>query len=476
MTKARGAALLLAATLSLLSVFRRSIATDEAFTWGIVSVPTSDLGEALSFTSGNMLPYFSLQRLVVQVSDGPIALRLVSVVAFLATVLVLSRATERWFGGRASLITTFLTATSVPLVYYSAEARSYAVVALSVTMMWLAAERMINDPTRRNGALLAIAVFIASSSHLVVMLTLPFVALALGFLPRWRGVTETIKLSLPLGIGAVPVVALVAAGEGSQTDWIPGLGPGTIARAGRILLGDHAQYTREYSGFLISALYVVSLAILGYVLFSFKDKLQTHHHLLLLWLVSGPISLTAISVVNPLLWHRYLIGTLPAMLVLLGWAFSKVDPKIYKTVPLALVVLGAIRLVALSPHSADEYEAVADAIEARADPSDAFVVTTAWVRVGFDYYWRDEAPVVADPAFGPVVDHGADYKPAVISPTTDKVFAVGRAFAAQVWDDTQHPDSEYDFGEVDEDLGSSWEVAEEFDVQRFRVRVYERAN
>lgn len=452
---------------------RRSFATDEAFSWGLVNVSTVDeFQQALRFTGGNMLPYFAVLRAFAEVSQNPVWLRIPSLLAAVATVALLARLGRQWFDPRTGMVAGLLAATSVPLMYYAVEARSYAFVALTATATWYFLEKAIRTDTKRSWVLLGLSVGLCVLSHLVNIFTVPWL-FVLVFVYRRGSIAGLAVRLLPIAVFLLPAVGLVLAGDGSQTDWIPPISLSSLARAGRFLLGDHAQLTSEGSGLLIVVLYFLVFVLAAWSFVSNRAWNNMHEVLAASWFAALPVSLVAFSLVDPLLWHRYLIGALPgALLFASSYLAKNIDRRSTTFAIGLLVVLGLVRSLALSPHSADEYERLAGTIEELAEPTDSLVAMTRWERAGLDYYWRDGAPLRSEPSFGPQVDYGSGFVGLDWVEAGSRIWVVDRAFDGQTWVEMDRGPDSYDFTEAEQELPDGYVLENEFDVQRFRVRLY----
>jgi hypothetical protein len=123
-----------------------ALAGDELGTYYVVS--GHGLGRTLSLITSEqeVTPplYFILTWLAARLGDPTVALRIVPLMAGLATIPLTYRLGLRTVGGRAGLVGATLAAVSPMLMFYSTEARAYAVVtllALSSTLALLAAVR-----------------------------------------------------------------------------------------------------------------------------------------------------------------------------------------------------------------------------------------------------------------------------------------------------------------------------------------------
>jgi 4-amino-4-deoxy-L-arabinose transferase-like glycosyltransferase len=157
---------LLAAALRFPTLGAQSIWFDEAATWDLVRRP---LGEMLGrIPDGESTPplFYLLEWLSVRVlGDGEAGLRALSALAGVLTVLVAYGIGRRLAGSRAGLATAALVAVNPLLVWFSQEARAYALVALLSAASLLLLLRCLDDARRGSLAAWAIVAILALATH-----------------------------------------------------------------------------------------------------------------------------------------------------------------------------------------------------------------------------------------------------------------------------------------------------------------------
>lgn len=473
---------LIAALLGLATIGGRSLAADEAFSWGIsAQEDLGDFWDGLRFVSGNMGAYLVALRGMLLFGDGIVVMRLASLAFFVATVWMLARLALRWFDARTALFVSLLAATSVPLLYYGIEMRGYSLVGLASVVVWSQLDHAVSTDRWKNWIGLGLASGIAVSAHVLTIFMLPPVAV-LALVHGRHGFVNTAIRLVPMAVGVLPTAVLLALGDGANTQWIPPLGPTTIAQAGRFLLGDHAQFTSEGSGFAIAAIFVGLYALALVQFAARRNEWSRNDAFAWTWLLTMPVALVLLSLVQPYLWHRYLMPSLPGGLLVVAHALSRLRrQQVAVGVVVVLAVLGTVRTMALRPHSSDSYGQLVAELEERAVPGDSLVVTTPWTRAGMDYYWRDASPVLVSPGFGPDFDMAREVERLDRGPRADRtdwiaaggrIWVVDRSDSSQRRVEMERTDDDFDFRAIEASLPGGYELTEEFDVQRFRVRLY----
>ena len=214
------ALVLLAAGLRLSTLGLQSFWYDEAFT--PVHVLHGSLGATLRAMvhSENTPPlWYVIEWLDARVlGTGEIALRLPSALAGIATVPVAWAIGRELGGRRAALLTAALVAVNPLFVWYSQEARAYALFVLTAALAMLCFLRAEREPTRARMAAFALSGSLALLTHyFAVFLLIPMVL--------WLARERVTRRAALLAIGALAIVGLallplISAQGGHGTQWI----------------------------------------------------------------------------------------------------------------------------------------------------------------------------------------------------------------------------------------------------------------
>ncbi len=165
---ALGAILLLAAVLRFATLRTQSIWFDEAATWDLVRRPFGEMLSRLPHGESNPPLFYLFEWGWTRVfGDGEAGLRSLSALAGLLTVPVAYAVAARAAGGlsRAGLAAAALVAVNPLLVWFSQEARSYALAVLLSALALLLFQRALADPRRRVLAGWALAAILALATH-----------------------------------------------------------------------------------------------------------------------------------------------------------------------------------------------------------------------------------------------------------------------------------------------------------------------
>ena len=214
------ALLVLAAALRLSTLDLQSFWYDEAYT------PVHVLHDSLSATlrsvvhSENSPPlWYLLAWLDARVfGDGEIALRLPSALAGIATVAVAWGIGRELAGARAAAACAALVAVNPLFVWYSQEARAYALFVLLSALAILCFLRARTQPTRGRMAAFALCGSLALLTHYFsVFLLVPMALVLLADRGTRRAALPAVGVIAVVGAGLLPL--LIAQG-GHHTQWI----------------------------------------------------------------------------------------------------------------------------------------------------------------------------------------------------------------------------------------------------------------
>jgi hypothetical protein len=210
--------------------FGHALFGDELFTWAIAAEP--GFGDAMSLMreTENTPPLaYVAGWLVAQVVEPAYAVRLLPLLAGIATVPLSGLVGARAFGPRAGLVAAALVAASPFAVYYAAEARAYApataAVVASLLALLIALERECRTARRWwIGVALSAALAVWAHYTAVFPLAAQFAWALHAHRDRWR-----------------PIVAAHGAAALAYAPWLPFL----TTNAGRDVLASFSPVNRE---------------------------------------------------------------------------------------------------------------------------------------------------------------------------------------------------------------------------------------
>jgi hypothetical protein len=214
------ALVLLAALLRLATLTEQSFWYDESFM--PVHVLHTGLGATLKAVvhSENTPPlWYLLAFLDVRLfGDGALALRLPSALAGIATVPVVWAIGNELSGRRAALIGAAVVAVDPLFLWYSQEARAYALFVLFAALAMFCFVRLLDAPSGKRAAWFALSGALALLTHyFAVFLLIPMVLLLLRERSARRAALPAAGALVLVGLALLP---LISAQGGHGTQWI----------------------------------------------------------------------------------------------------------------------------------------------------------------------------------------------------------------------------------------------------------------
>lgn len=375
---ARIATLLLVIIVALAAWLRLGNLAEQSLWWDeVVSWQQSRLGLGELFAATARDNYPPLQNILIHYSmlafgETEFGIRLPSALIGIANVVAIYWLGTLFGTRRTGLIAAALLALSTYHVWYSQEGRMYALMALSATLYAGCALQFWRRPGGLWATLSTLAATALLYSHPYGALTWGAIAAGLAAPALWqREFGRVFRFAL---LQLVPLILFIpwalvllnrAAVIDAQGFWIPPVSPWLVLQYIVALLS---------GPFLFAALGVgARLAI--------KPPLPEGLVLLACWIVLPLLAGIALSLlIEPLLVARYLIGTLPAMLVLIAIGFSRSNLLAF-----AGLTAAGVSGFFFVPEPRDDLRSVAKVLTAELGPTDC-VMTTADAANGLSYY------------------------------------------------------------------------------------------
>lgn len=310
----------------------RQLWLDELATLDYATRPLPELWALVQQRDAVVAPYYLFMHGWLAVAGtSEIALRLPSLAAVAGAVALTVVIGRRWFGNPAGVLAGFLTTVAPATSRYATEARPYAMsllFGLSATLLLL---RATERPVWSRWSAYAGAVALTGSAHLVALSLIAAHPLVVADAWRRDRDRRQARWCVAAAGALLPVVPLVWLGNGqaAQVGWIP---PATV---GRLLTEVPGVVGDPRSGIV-----VVTLAMLGAV------PLDRWCRVALVWAFAPPVLLYLAAPRVELLHQRYLLVTLPALVLLAAVAMASFLPTSDRR--RAVGVAGAVAALCLS--------------------------------------------------------------------------------------------------------------------------------
>ncbi|HWC10479.1 MAG TPA: glycosyltransferase family 39 protein [Acidimicrobiales bacterium] len=383
----------------------RSLWYDELFTAEMAPLPVGRLFDAVVSGEGLLPylrdappsyngPYYAVAHvwlLVTGLSPDEWGLRLLSVVAAVAAVAVLTRAVGRLAGTGVAVAAGLVAATNPFVVQYAAEARGYSIALLGTALAALGLARWL-DGRPRSLLLYGAGVAAAGLAHWFAVPVAAGFAVAAAVLRGRRARPVVAATALGAGPALALVATAVANGVGaSGAEWIAGVG-----------LAVPVQLFQSWSGAWTPLVVATGLAGAVGLLWPAAGG-RDARVVAAAWVGVPVVAVTAVELVRPVYVDRYLLPALlglPVLVALAARAWRPVAVVLLGTV-LATSLWATAREVRLGPKE-DVRGAVAAVARAHR-PGEPVVAAARWDALGVDHYTRREhrslvADVVLPPA------------------------------------------------------------------------------
>jgi mannosyltransferase len=385
------AILLLAGLARVCGLWIQPLWMDEAFSHLFATLPLDLAWQAMIVDAVHPPLYYLLLRpWLTLAGDDEFALRFPSAIAGVLTVALLLRVGRDWLGDEVARWAAFLLALNPFHVWYSQEARMYALLGLLSLAVLAAFWRVLQRRRQGDWVILGVLSALAYATHYFALYLplIEFVFLLVAFrryhhtLARWAAVQALAVLPLAGWLTALYTTAGGTFGIG----WIPA--PQLIDPLLTLW-----SFGMAYDGLL--TLWVVAgsvmwggLLVLGVWRGSVSKSVRLF---LLLSLALPPLATLLLSLRRPTYVDRFFIGSLSAFVALAVVGMARLPRPARCVVGLALASLGiwGVARFRLDPVFAKEnWRAAARCVEAREQAGDVLALRHSQYMVPFGYYYH----------------------------------------------------------------------------------------
>jgi mannosyltransferase len=419
---------------------RRSFWLDEGVSAEIARLRWSQFFLVLWHREANMALYYALLHFWMKLGSGEAFVRGLSVLFGVATVPVIYALGRRLFGSAAGLIAAWLLAINAYAVFFSQEARSYALAIFLVSLSsWLLA-RNLQQPAAARWLAYAIVSALAVYAHIFAALVIFAQAASLLWLRggrfAWRDYARSLRWIVYL---TVPLAVAIAKIGGAPVNWIA---PTSAHEVWNFINGITGLGGKWLVILDALALSVAAVAATRAWRASKRSPEVWNYALVLSWLVLPAVLTVLVSLIRPFFLSRYLIVCLPAAMLGVAAGVMRVHPR-----PLRWLLGAAISLLSiLATHTYlhrgndvyhEDWRSVTAYILDHAQPGDG-IFFTPLARMPYEYYRSQRNPIPP----GPVVLDSAGgnellYPDFMVTPLgevlSDARPAPGRVWVVSLW-------------------------------------------
>jgi uncharacterized membrane protein len=387
---------IVASFFSFLHIGQKSIWIDEAISILIAKLPWRDFWAILSTIELNMWLYLLFLKLWIFLGDSEYIVRSLSALFSIVSIPVLYMLTMRLFGIHAGLITISLVSVNAFFIEYAQEARGYALVYFLVVLSSYLFVRVTEDPGNKKTFYGYIIVSTLSVySHLFAALILLAQTLSVPFLPANKLCTRQLLLAnLLIGVLLSPLAFLILTIGGGQISWILKPSVSQLIELFMDLSGDagHVKYIT------IIFLLPCSVTLLHAFVTFLKNKrsIDTWNYIFIIFILFVPIILSyGVSFIKPVFLNRYLIVSLPGLIMLAGVGISLIKDKQFNAILLVLLVVLSVRSTITQYYPKEKEEnnrAPVSYVFSNAQRGDGILFYKDGAMISFEYYWEKLNP------------------------------------------------------------------------------------
>ena len=390
--------LLSAAFLRLWGLGLQSLWLDEAFSHVFAVLPPNVAWQAISVDAVHPpLYYLMLRPWLALAGESEFALRLPSALAGILSVALMLRVGREWLDRRAARWGALFLALNPLHVWYSQEARMYALLGLCALAVLLAFWRALHSRRRRAWVVLGGLSAVAYLVHYFA-LYLPLIEFAFLLATFRHHHRVLVRWTVAQVVAALPLAAWLASlyTTGGGT-----FGIGWIPRPQAVdLLRTVWSFGMAYDG-RVTALVVTGLLAWGACLALGMWRRRGHGEarlLLALAMALPPLVTILLSRRRPTYVDRFFIGSLPAFLLLAAAGLAHLPRAAKCAVGLALVGLslwGATRFRTDPLFVKEDWRRAAAYVQENEKAGDALALRYFQYAVPWRYYYRGTLEPVA---------------------------------------------------------------------------------
>lgn len=400
-----------------------SLWLDEGFTYQISRLsPPSILATLATADNHPPLHYLLLWGWMNLIGSSEFAMRMLSVVCGVLTVAIVARLGARLFGPTVGLSAALLLAVSPFHIWYSQEARMYALLCLMAVGAMAAYARAFQHGSRRWWVAVAVLDALAMYSHyygFFVLVAQALFALVISVQQRavrWRGTALAVALA---GLAYAPwLPAIWQQYQRAPHDYAPLLGIHEVLRkmAGAFAIGELPPAGFEPLVWILAAFVVLGMIPLGSSSLAgwtgaATPQVRMGALLLGIWIVSilfVPYVLAAIFAIDlRISGQTYYIAAVPAYYLLAGRGVTLFGSAVARTVPglrkrpsiasaavagIVLVAMLAVVWLALTHQFLnrrnEDFRGAVQYIAEHEWPGDTIILHAEHIHYPFDYYYR----------------------------------------------------------------------------------------
>ena len=384
--------LTLAGALCFAGIGSKSLWGDETYSVALARSGWGELWHIVVNREANMSLYYVLLKLWTAFGSSETWVRSLSALFAVAAVPVVYALGARLFDRVTGVVAALLLAVDAFFVHYAQETRGYSLVLLLVALSTYLFVVALEEPAPGWIAAYALVSAAAVYAHFFAVFVLAAQGLTLLLTRRFRH-----RVWVGLG-GAVvlvaPLLLFVAARNSDQISWIVRPTPRDLVNSVEAIAGGSRALLLAY-------------AILVAVALAATLQRRTTWVLLVASVVVPVGGSFVLSYAKPIFLTRYLIVSVPALVVLGAAGITRLRPRVVGALALAAVLVLSARTLRYwyADYKKEDWRAATHLVLARDRPGDVALFYRPSRRVAFEYYLgrergRPPAPLFPHAPYG----------------------------------------------------------------------------
>ena len=403
--------ILVASFLRIYDLGTESIWLDEAHSYLVSGLPLKSIIPTTVVTDQSPLYFIILHYWTRIFGSTEAALRSMSAVFGILSVLVIYKVGCALYGKRIGLTSSLLSAISLFHIHYSQEARPYSLLLFFSLLSFLFFIRILYGepkPSRQYFYYLISNIFICCTHVFGVLIVISQMCFLLLFWKKYKQLRmKLLLLHMTTFLSFFPMMLIkrsVVTTMVYEGFWIREPTLGTLYQTIYMFCGDHLllvivffllSFTAPFLINRMKGLWTIKRPLESLAETSWRIQVDDveKYILLVLWLFAPIIILFTISKVYiPLYTHRYLIGASPALIIVVAKGLDQITSnKLKYCVLIAILLLSSFGVKQYYTDSnKEQWREVAAYIEDNSANSDVIVFYKDYIQMPFDYYYTGE--------------------------------------------------------------------------------------
>jgi mannosyltransferase len=360
------------AILRLIALGRKSFWLDEIASVAISRRPWPVFWHFLWHDEGNMALYYVLLKPWLHFGYAESAVRLLSVLAGVASIPLMYSLGARLFGRSTGLLSAALLAVNACAIAVSQEARAYSFLVLFVLLSTYLFVRLVEMPSRPWGLAYAVVAGISCYFHYFGVLVPAAHAVTVPSLPCGRRPYRLLLLAWAIiVVMAAPILWLMHAQDVGHLTWVQRPSWLELYHLGVFLASDGGK---AVGGVLLGIELLLAVSFLASMrsLWRPPDGLLRWRYALVVSAILTPVVITLlVSIIRPAFYHRFLIIVLPGWLMMIAIALLRLPIRAWRVAAIVVVCsLSLATTVLLYRRPSEDWRGAVTYLAANSRPDD----------------------------------------------------------------------------------------------------------